>query len=509
MDLRELIRIAEFCCGNPWSRDHRGLREIEERALQRWLDDGEALFVLHDAVTRLSPLSPEERHPVVTALETLTLAIGLLQARKVAADERNARKHDRSAARRQGARREPRAPKRRALEEPDLIDHEGRRYARAVLAEDTIPSALWPLLPAGRRGAYLRVAMAAGRCFVGLEDMVGQTPLIIDLRAEAWAACFGARLDRALHVQDALRELDVLLLGPTGAGKEVVARAIQEGTLGDLEGGRAPSLQTNVASISESLAASTLFGVVKGAFTGAEVSRAGLVEQSDGGTLFLDEVGDLPEKIQVDLLRVLERDEVNRVGEEASMPRSVDVRYVAATHKPLAERVKEGRFREDLFHRLGGIQIALPSLVERGRRDITVIARRLLVELTENAPPVVFREADAAFERFFSQRAVIAYHWPGNVRELRNVVKNLVSGREPRLGAAVDARPAIGDRGARPLDAAFDHMRSEGWSEARLCAWYAHGVLRQTGSLSDTARALGLAESTLRRRAKAPGTGEQ
>jgi DNA-binding NtrC family response regulator len=208
--------------------------------------------------------------------------------------------------------------------------------------------------------------------------------------------------------------LSVLVLGETGVGKDVLARAIHRAS----PRAARPFLAINCAALSESLLESELFGHEKGAFTGALQSRPGLFESADGGTVFLDEIGDLPLTIQVKLLRVLEQREVLRVG--ARTPRPVNVRFVSATNKDLEAASESGSFRQDLYFRLNGISFTVPPLRERAA-DIPWLVKRFLVTAS--------RQMDRATHPTLSPKALAllqAYAWPGNVRELRNVIDRAV-----------------------------------------------------------------------------------
>ena len=207
--------------------------------------------------------------------------------------------------------------------------------------------------------------------------------------------------------------LSILLLGETGVGKELFARRVHE-----LSSRSAAALvRVNCAALVESLLEAELFGHERGAFTGATHAKAGLLEAASGGTLFLDEVGELPLTTQAKLLRVLESGEVTRVG--AVKPRSVDVRFVAATHRDLAVLVKEGKFREDLFFRLDGVAIRIPPLRERVA-EIVPLAEAFMVEAgAASGQPTPVLAADAAAR-------LRAHPWAGNVRELRNVIMRSV-----------------------------------------------------------------------------------
>jgi DNA-binding NtrC family response regulator len=202
----------------------------------------------------------------------------------------------------------------------------------------------------------------------------------------------------------------VLILGESGTGKELVARAVHERS----RRARAPFVTVNCAAIPETLIESELFGHEKGAFTGADSARTGLVESAEGGTLFLDEIGELPMAAQSRLLRVLQDGEIRRVGSERS--RRVDVRLLAATHRDLRQRVEEGEFRGDLYFRLRVVELTLPPLRERGG-DILELARYFLRKTCRALNKPCLDLPPETLE------AIAAYDWPGNVRELGNAIE--------------------------------------------------------------------------------------
>jgi transcriptional regulator with PAS, ATPase and Fis domain len=281
-----------------------------------------------------------------------------------------------------------------------------------------------PLFSAGV--AYGVLCVARERAFTAEEialagALAGSVGAALDVRpAAAGAATPGfqppvaesAAMREALRLCTAAAKVDstVLLTGETGVGKEELARALH-GLGGRSQG---PFVAVNCGAIPLELAESELFGHEKGAFTGAVGVRAGVFEQADGGTLFLDEIAELPLGLQVKLLRVLQDRLVTRVG--GSRPLAVDVRVVAATHRDLAESVKKGAFREDLFWRLNVVRIHVPPLRERPE-DVLPLAERFLARLAPGlgAIPQGFTPE--------AHRALRACAWPGNARQLANAIE--------------------------------------------------------------------------------------
>ncbi len=206
----------------------------------------------------------------------------------------------------------------------------------------------------------------------------------------------------------------VLLQGESGTGKELIAKAIHTNSPRRDK----PFVPVNCAALPDALLESEMFGHEKGAFTGATAAKPGLFETANGGTLFLDEIGDLGAALQVKLLRVMQDQEVRRVGGTSSV--KVDVRIIAATNRDLASLVREGKFRDDLYYRLNVVRIVLPSLAER-REDIPLLAYHFLRKYTGGASHPVkgfLPETMALLQR---------YRWPGNVRELENAIERAVS----------------------------------------------------------------------------------
>lgn len=232
----------------------------------------------------------------------------------------------------------------------------------------------------------------------------------------------------------------VLLVGETGTGKEVIAKALHR-LSGRADG---PYIRVNCGALPETLLESELFGHVKGAFTGAIENKAGRFEAAHGGTIFLDEINSMSAKLQVKLLRVLQEREFERVGESRTI--RVDVRVIAATNATLEELVERGDFREDLYYRLNVVPVVLPPLRDRPD-DIPLLTRFFLkryAEANKRAVPELTGEVQAA---------LLAHDWPGNVRELENAVERLVvlSGDGPlRVEFLHTERPRVSLRAVKP-----------------------------------------------------------
>jgi PAS domain S-box-containing protein len=281
---------------------------------------------------------------------------------------------------------------------------------------------------ARRDGHELRVVVSASRLVDREGNPAGAVAILRDVtalreletRLESRASMHGLvgsthamQEVYALIEQAAPTDSTILVLGESGTGKELVADAIHRASRRQ----RGPFVKVNCSALSEGLLESELFGHVRGAFTGALADRKGRFELASGGTIFLDEVGDLTERIQVKLLRVLQEHEIERVGDTRTI--KIDVRVVAATHQPLKRLVEEGRFRQDLYFRLNVIPLRVPPLRER-REDIPALVARFLRELaTRAAKPCERLSPDAL-------RALLDYRWPGNIRELRNAIEHAV-----------------------------------------------------------------------------------
>jgi len=211
----------------------------------------------------------------------------------------------------------------------------------------------------------------------------------------------------------AVSDASVFIQGESGTGKELLARAIHHASPRHSK----PFIPINCGAIPEALLESELFGHSKGAFTGALRDHKGLFQSADGGTLFLDEIGDMPLPLQVKLLRVLQERIVRPVGSNTTIP--INVRVISATHKNLAEEMKTGRFREDLYYRINVVGLEIPALAAR-REDISLLANNFLQSLCEKYGKKLNGFSPDAMEM------LIAAPWPGNVRQLQNIVEQTV-----------------------------------------------------------------------------------
>jgi transcriptional regulator with PAS, ATPase and Fis domain len=265
---------------------------------------------------------------------------------------------------------------------------------------------------------------------------------------------YGSIVGRSQKMQEIFRILDritdvtvpVLIQGESGTGKELVARSIHyNGPRKDK-----PFVSENCAAISETLLESELFGYVRGAFTGAVKDKKGLFEVATGGTLFLDEIGDMSPDMQKKILRVIQESEIRPVGGKEKV--RIDARLLSATNRDLADLVRQGTFREDLFYRLNVVSLKIPPLRER-REDIPLLVEHCL----RNA----IREAGTATKRISEKAmsALVAYGWPGNVRELENEIRRMVALTpgdidenvlSPQIQASSHTRAAVQGRSGNP-----------------------------------------------------------
>jgi anaerobic nitric oxide reductase transcription regulator len=304
-----------------------------------------------------------------------------------------------------------------------------------LLTLDALDPASFDTVDMGSLQAFLSLA-AATVSVVERIDSLARTGEEEHSRAEAYRQASGqsrremiGSSDAHKHLVDEIEvvagsDLTVLVTGETGVGKELVAKAIHALS----SRANKPLISLNCAALPDTLVESELLGQVRGAFSGASSDRRGKFELADGGTLFLDEVGELPLAVQAKLLRVLQNGQLQRVGSDHE--HKVNVRMIAATNRDLAEEVREGRFRADLYHRLSVYPLRVPPLRERGR-DVLLLAGYFL---EENRSRIGLQSIRLAAD---AQAALVRYPWPGNVRELehligRSALKALANNRERR-----------------------------------------------------------------------------
>ena len=301
-------------------------------------------------------------------------------------------------------------------------------------------------------------------------DIIGASPAIREVQKRIGLAASG--------------DATVLILGETGVGKELVARAIHR--FGDRTA--KPFVAVNCAAIPGELLESELFGHERGAFTGAASARRGRFREADGGTLLLDEIGDMPGPTQAKILRALQEREVTPLG---GSPIKVDVRLIAATHRDLQSLIASGGFRADLYYRLAVLPIEVPPLRARGT-DILLLARHILADLRPDASPSLTETAE---------RALLAHNWPGNVRELRNTLERAAS---LTRGDVIDAA----DLALAPATSRVDGTSTTNLPEAVAATEIAlirAVLIRANGNRTEAARALGISRQALYDRMKRYG----
>jgi two-component system response regulator HydG len=355
-------------------------------------------------------------------------------------------------------------------------------YLDIARVETDLEDALVRLLKASRRRAAEDVLRRAVERPYSFEDFLGESAAMREVYSV---------IDRV-----AGSSVDVLVTGETGTGKELVARAIHRRS----RRSAGPFVPVDCGAIPDALIESELFGHERGAFTGADARRIGLVEFADGGTLFLDEVGELPLPLQAKLLRVLQERRVRRVG--ARQENAVDVRVVAATSRSIDQMMERGEFRRDLFYRINVVRIDLPPLRARGD-DIGLLAEAFANRAAQEMGRTVGGLSTDVYQ------VLRSYHWPGNVRELQNVVRRAIAmTRSPVAGLddLPDEIVAAAGKGAAVEAGAQGFFAQRADHVARFEKQYLTELLaRLAGDVSAAAREARLPRGTLYRLMKGHG----
>ncbi|WP_234271060.1 two-component system response regulator GlrR [Halomonas ethanolica] len=291
--------------------------------------------------------------------------------------------------------------------------------------------------------SFLTKPVDRDQLFSAIEEALAHTPAGSSAESENWRASIITRSPEMERVLEQARmvassDVSVLITGPSGSGKELLARAIHDAS----PRASKPFVAINCGALPEQLLESELFGHAKGAFTGAVSDHKGLFQAAEGGTLFLDEIGDMPLPLQVKLLRALQERQIRPLGSTQSIP--VNVRILSATHRDLSQAMHQGEFREDFFYRLNVVNLKLPALKDRAE-DVPLLARHLVALAAERHKP---------FVKGFSPEALnllATSAWPGNVRQLVNVVEQCVAlTRSPMIPEALVAQALAAEDSALP-----------------------------------------------------------
>ncbi len=390
-----------------------------------------------------------------------------------------------------------------------ILEELRTRPAPPAVIVITANASLTTAVRAVRSGAfdYLVKPFAPARLITTVEIALNSTSLrreVETLRRTVERAEFGDFIGRSIPMQGVYRIIEaaaqstasVFITGESGTGKELAAEALHRSSNRKAR----PLVVLNCGAIPRDLLESTIFGHVRGAFTGATADQEGAAARSDGGTLFLDELGEMDIQLQTKLLRFIQTGTYQRVGDPAM--RRADIRFIAAPNRDPAEAIRDGRLREDLFYRLNVVPIRMPPLRERGE-DIVLIARRFLKQFAEaeNKPFTGFApEVEARF---------LAYAWPGNVRQLQNVVRNVVVLHTGQI-ATLDMLPpleggVVAQREAQAASLApVTPLPADAEAIIPLAAMERRYIERAIeacgGNLQDAARRLGISPSTIYRK---------
>ena len=324
--------------------------------------------------------------------------------------------------------------------------HEIQRQAPGLpviilTAHGSIPDAV----SATRQGVFSFLTKPVDReeLFAAIDEALSQTPGPAVDGDNAWRAAIITRSPQMERILEQARmvagaDVSVLVTGPSGSGKELMANAIHHAsTRADK-----PFVAINCGALPEQLLESELFGHAKGAFTGAVNQHQGLFQAADGGTLFLDEIGDMPLTLQVKLLRAIQERQIRPLGSTTSVP--IDVRIISATHRDLDRAMREGDFREDLYYRLNVVNLKLPALKERAE-DVPLLAKHLVTQAAQRHKPFVKGFSPEALNLLASSA------WPGNVRQLVNVVEQCVAlTSSPMIPEALVSQALAAEENALP-----------------------------------------------------------
>jgi DNA-binding NtrC family response regulator len=377
----------------------------------------------------------------------------------------------------------------------ELIDWCTKQDPRLVVVAITAFGGLETAIKAVRTGAfdYLSKPFEPAALVLAVEKALAERMLRQELaslrvalienetivaRSESMRAVMG------VVEQIAPTSVSVLITGPSGVGKEVVARAVHARS----DRANAPFIAVNCAAIPGELLESELFGVKKGAFTDARADRQGLFREAEGGTIFLDEIGDLPLAMQPKLLRVLQEREVRPLGASSSFP--IDVRVLAATRRDLRSALRDGSFREDLFYRLAVVELHIPALRERPE-DIAPLAEAALVRAAARSKRPNRTLSGAAVRRLMD------HAWPGNVRELENAIERAVALSTGDALLPEDLPPSVT---TSPPHDFLRHALDRSWTLEDLSRAYLQRVLERTGGNKKQAAAImGIDRRTIQR----------
>lgn len=356
------------------------------------------------------------------------------------------------------------------------------------------------LVPADLR----RLAKALERFEKAVARLIGTSAATRRLKEKLWTACFGPNLYETLDSETAIRKQNILILGAPGTGKEVVAEVIQAAAL-VADPSRAPAQTVNCPALPSLLAEAELFGAEKGAHSAAHKRRQGRISAANNGTLFLDEVADLPLDVQAKLLAVIENGKVTPLG--TNDVERVSVRYIAATSRPLREMVKDGTFRDDLFGRLAGTIITIPTLAERPE-DIVAIGEAFLEQIRPKPAPAAPTQrvisnvlgSLGSITDHWLQSTAPTLPWTGNVRELQAVLREMVLGfKSP--SHSQEAQPLPSAAATRPpsVDVPLNILECRATLK-EVTAWYIARVVDSAGgNLSEAQRRLRSDRGTIRR----------